>query len=1821
MALPLANSFEGGTNGTAMSASNTGGASGDAFNGVTGTAPNFSNSHPAHGTLGMAVQGTGAMQWTSTSVGTPTTVWGRFYLYFTANPSAIAAIWRGLTPASSTTAQFSLRLNTTGTLNTIVKSGTVRNSATVLSTNTLYRVEWKAVVVKNGTCTLDVNLYLGDSTTLTESMTQATGTGGASDTSINQGWFGSSAAVTANTIFLDDIQMNSTGFPGPSVVSTTRNISDTGVTQTDAVATTLARELVDAGVGTAFYADAFTRSVAAGGWGTADSGQTWAALGTTTASYYSVDGSEGLVSPTANGTNIFGIDAGGSFADGDVLMDVMVDSLPTGTEAFNTGIGIRTQASSPEQNYYRARLLLAAGVGTPTVELATVVANAATVIGSANAGAGTYTAGTWWRIRFRAVGSHLQVRAWPAASAEPSTWDVDVTDSTWASGGVLQREQVSGGGTPVFSYDNLSGVAVTDSVSAHKPSGPVNISDTGVSQSDGVASTRQRTVTATGVTQSDTVRRGVAVNVTDQGVAASGPQVLASNSFEEGSNGTTITTTNTGDAADQAFDNVAGSPSFSNTEAHSGSLSAYFPTGAARHVDYLAATLGSPTSVWSRAYVWLTALPSGTVRVVSGDGPTTQNLHRVSITPAGLLSCLILGSGSTSTSSVAVATGQWVRIETLMTTDGTTATVEVRLWNSPDSTGPPDADISQSGSTSDASVAGVELGPQSTFGADQYWDDVAVSTSGWIGPTGGLFDTVSATFTPGASGFTRNVSDTGVSESDTVATSRLRGVADTGESQSDTLASTRRRPVTDRATTMSDTVATTRRRVIADTGTSFADAVATTRRRAVADTGEAQTDVLAAVRIRPVTDTGATVSDQVAATRTRRVSDTGEAQSDALTATRARGVADTGESQSDVVTKQARHGVTDAGESQSDSLAGARVRLVSDTGLVESDAVTATKARGIVDAGETQTDVVARTIRRGVTDTGDAQSDAPTTIRTRRVIDTGETQSDAVAALRPVSVTDTGEAQSDVVAIASVRVRALADTGASQSDAVTKVARHGVADTGATITDTTLVSRVRPVTDTGAVQSDAVRRALVRALADTGATVTDAPTATKGQPLTDTGESQTDVLAAASAHPRPVTDTGATQTDAVASTRARLVTDTGASQTDAVTRALRRGVADTGATQSDVVTASGTGAIRPSDTGTSFSDQVTTTRRPQVTDTGESQVDVVVSARQREPTDTGTSMSDHVTRALVAPRPVTDTGTAFSDVVTRTVTPGMGGGTAGRIIDGGVAEQYPSTITDTFSRTVASGLGTADTGEVWQGSGSWSVNGSAALITPTNNSSVPGTLQSVDAGDSEALLDVSFAAFPTGNNVGAGVMLRGVAGLGVGVFSNVGYVGRVVLQSNQALVVRIERQRIGGASTISSNVTVAAVYTPGDVYRVRFNATGRVLSLKVWKVGTTEPSSWTTTATDPWYLSGVPGIFGGANSGTTSIPQMTLDNYTVVQLTAQDAVGRVVGRGVTDQGATITDTPARVVAVTRAPTDTGVVQSDQVSTNHGGQVVVADTGSTVSDQVGRGLVRGVADTGVVQSDEPRRVLVRGVSDTFGFSDTVAGGASGQRLVTDQGVAESDALTAASAGTRLVTDAGVAQTDVVARRVALGLADVGVTLSDAPNAALSASRSVTDVGETQTDALAGVGGRVVVDTGADQSDVVGLLGVRGLADVGVSVSDDVDVTAHGKVGVTSVGATMSDVVARTALRGVTDTGESQSDATQIQQFRFIVLTDVGVRFSDFVGARHVRIPSVSSNLTETGVASRVTFTSTRSRLGQSTAGSRTDQGIVYSHLRE
>jgi hypothetical protein len=227
--LPLTQTFEEGTNGAAITVSNSFGSGSNAFDGVAtaGGSSVYSTAVSAHGSLTGAFStpasgGTASVYW-SNSVGTQTTLYGRIYLNLSAYPAANDAI---VEFANAGNFAGGIQISTTGQI--LTQDATYNNLFAAISTqliplNTWVRIEWQLVCGAAGSASLNVKYFATkDSTALTELMTDASGPyGNGSTPAINQVLFGwNTSHVNQPTMYIDDITINNTGYPGPYGTST-----------------------------------------------------------------------------------------------------------------------------------------------------------------------------------------------------------------------------------------------------------------------------------------------------------------------------------------------------------------------------------------------------------------------------------------------------------------------------------------------------------------------------------------------------------------------------------------------------------------------------------------------------------------------------------------------------------------------------------------------------------------------------------------------------------------------------------------------------------------------------------------------------------------------------------------------------------------------------------------------------------------------------------------------------------------------------------------------------------------------------------------------------------------------------------------------------------------------------------------------------------------------------------------------------------------------------------------------------------------------------------------------------------------------------------------------------------------------------------------------------------------------------------------------------------------------------------------------------------------------------------------------------------------
>lgn len=208
---------------------------------------------------------------------------------------------------------------------------------------------------------------------------------------------------------------------------------------------------------------------------------------------------------------------------------------------------------------------------------------------------------------------------------------------------------------------------------------------------------------------------------------------------------------------------------------------------------------------------------------------------------------------------------------------------------------------------------------------------------------------------------------------------------------------------------------------------------------------------------------------------------------------------------------------------------------------------------------------------------------------------------------------------------------------------------------------------------------------------------------------------------------------------------------------------------------------------------------------------------------------------------------------------------------------------------DTFSRTVTNGLGTADSGGNWTLSGSaanFSVSGGLGRIQiATAGSGGGATLAAVSQLDTDLTMSVATDKAATGGGVYISVRGRQVPNVG-------DYRAKLRLNANGTVGLSLSRANSAGPETsLQGEVAVTGLtYAVGDRLNVRLQVTGTsptTIRARVWKVGTTEPTTWQRSVTD-----NTAGFQANGSIGITLYLSSSATNAPIV-VTVDDLVARI----------------------------------------------------------------------------------------------------------------------------------------------------------------------------------------------------------------------------------------------------------------------------------------------------------------------------------------
>ncbi|MGC3953808.1 MAG: PKD domain-containing protein [Propionicimonas sp.] len=201
--------------------------------------------------------------------------------------------------------------------------------------------------------------------------------------------------------------------------------------------------------------DSFNRSIASGGWGTADVGGAWTVP--TGAARFSVADGTARMNMISAGSGNSGLLESVNSTDIDMSFDVTIDKPASGGGFYFTAIGRRVAGVGS----YNAKVRVQAN-GTVVLYLVKTIGSTETTLSTKTITGLNFTAGDTLKVRFQVTGTDsttLKAKVW--SGVEPSGWASTMMDSTaslQAAGCVGMSTYVSGssGNLPaLYSFDNL----------------------------------------------------------------------------------------------------------------------------------------------------------------------------------------------------------------------------------------------------------------------------------------------------------------------------------------------------------------------------------------------------------------------------------------------------------------------------------------------------------------------------------------------------------------------------------------------------------------------------------------------------------------------------------------------------------------------------------------------------------------------------------------------------------------------------------------------------------------------------------------------------------------------------------------------------------------------------------------------------------------------------------------------------------------------------------------------------------------------------------------------------------------------------------------------------------------------------------------------------------------------------------------------------------------------------------------------------------------------------------------------------------------------
>jgi hypothetical protein len=197
--------------------------------------------------------------------------------------------------------------------------------------------------------------------------------------------------------------------------------------------------------------DTFTRTVSSG-WGTMDTGFTWAASGGNSTDY-SVNGSQGAHLLASAGVSRRCL-LTTTTTSLDMYINVTADQLATG-DALNGGLVARVVDAN---NLYHALVKFTSGNAVQLLLVKRLNSNE-TTLGSYTMTNVTFVANTFYRMRFKLVDSLLRAKVWLATDPETPEWQISAVDTDLSAPQSSGVRSISGASStnvnPSIKYDNF----------------------------------------------------------------------------------------------------------------------------------------------------------------------------------------------------------------------------------------------------------------------------------------------------------------------------------------------------------------------------------------------------------------------------------------------------------------------------------------------------------------------------------------------------------------------------------------------------------------------------------------------------------------------------------------------------------------------------------------------------------------------------------------------------------------------------------------------------------------------------------------------------------------------------------------------------------------------------------------------------------------------------------------------------------------------------------------------------------------------------------------------------------------------------------------------------------------------------------------------------------------------------------------------------------------------------------------------------------------------------------------------------------------------